>query len=890
MNWTGGSLQRHSKANANTVVKKQKQHFAKARLQSRSHHFRPPSSISSVPVPSLKNPLASKTQSSAALSPNHDLAQGSVALPRSPASLQRTHTEHHSNTRQRQYGDQASNDKVARQVKPLFYVFSLLMVFCRQPAIANDVEYARNDLLGISDWVGLATTRPARFNKGGRDDMKKFGRRRKVTSLKRKHAEPEAITSGLMQPIRRAARQMSSLRTEDISVRVGSNIHRTQTTPSMLGIQGSAKPREETSDGLMHPPAAPGRSGTSDTASNKSRHSKRRSPEPVLASQVVRTTTFESPNGASLVSLNEAVDLHLDSWDRVRTHSSYSRSQTNDSIAMLPSDPGFVLPSGSHGTGHGSSVSQNRNRLAESAFTRDHSQRQSSTVSTPSIIERGLAVGVLELEAGQSSGPARLRQGSYRLPSTPRLRMSENTQSVLSPQLPSPSVFVPTVTETSPRYTLEEQVDLEQRVEELEHIASNGANGGRRISGRHSPLPTRYSPVLSRQSHSGDDQKAHSTRKINRPALAPVPKPAADNEAWMKFVFPDEERENRNIFEIDATHLRNQRVTQRPAKSINSGLLSDQAGSSSLQVRSNCLRSESRRVESSQSVKTGANASLFIPVSQTHAPTETDFLSMFSPMEGCLDERAMNLSEYNNAAQTEHSFWGTSELEPQRSRPSPIAAADAYDRPRVPAKRPAQSFLEKDPATSRKRRTYEPVPPQQRPSLSGFGSSIKAMHGSLKIPAIRDRPLARSPPLFLLPQDLTTDPIWPSAQIRSTAGPRSLNSVAERTDSPVSIFIPSDGLAVESSVSSSSRLATPSTIGRTPMQGFHLRSGVSRDLIELQFPSPGYGSDSIISSSHAVSVRDDSKSTMVNIHTATPRNFTPRQTQISAHIPLWSES
>ena len=33
MNWTGGRLHRHSKANANVLVKTQKQHFARARLQ-----------------------------------------------------------------------------------------------------------------------------------------------------------------------------------------------------------------------------------------------------------------------------------------------------------------------------------------------------------------------------------------------------------------------------------------------------------------------------------------------------------------------------------------------------------------------------------------------------------------------------------------------------------------------------------------------------------------------------------------------------------------------------------------------------------------------------------------------------------------------------------------
>ena len=321
---------------------------------------------------------------------------------------------------------------------------------------------------------------------------------------------------------------------------------------------------------------------------------------------------------------------------------------------MLPSDPGFVLPSGSHGRGHGSSVCQNRNRLAESAITRDHSQRQSSRVSIPSIIERGLAVGVLGFESGQSSGPARLRQSSYRLPSTPRLRMSENTQSVLSPQLPSASIFVPTMTETSPRYTLEEQVDLEQRVEELEHIASNGANGGRRTLGRQTPLPTRYSPLLSLQGHSRDDQQADSILKINRPALAPVPNPTADNEAWMKFVFPNEVARKSKQFSNRYQPLSQPAGSPsvRPGR-LTSELLSVQAGSSSLQLRSNYPRSESRRVESSQSVNTGANTSLFIPTSQAHAPTETDFLSKFSPMEGCLDERAMDLSIYNNAAQTE---------------------------------------------------------------------------------------------------------------------------------------------------------------------------------------------------------------------------------------------
>ena len=62
MNWTGGSLQRHSRANPDTLVKKQKQHFAKARLQSRSHYFRPPSSVPPVlnGLTPLKKPRSSQ--------------------------------------------------------------------------------------------------------------------------------------------------------------------------------------------------------------------------------------------------------------------------------------------------------------------------------------------------------------------------------------------------------------------------------------------------------------------------------------------------------------------------------------------------------------------------------------------------------------------------------------------------------------------------------------------------------------------------------------------------------------------------------------------------------------------------------------------------------------
>jgi hypothetical protein len=56
MNWTGGRLQRHSKANANATLKTQKQYFAKARLQQQNgRRARSPLLFSTFKVPLKPN-------------------------------------------------------------------------------------------------------------------------------------------------------------------------------------------------------------------------------------------------------------------------------------------------------------------------------------------------------------------------------------------------------------------------------------------------------------------------------------------------------------------------------------------------------------------------------------------------------------------------------------------------------------------------------------------------------------------------------------------------------------------------------------------------------------------------------------------------------------------
>jgi hypothetical protein len=75
MNWTGGSLQRHSKANANAVLKRQKENFAKARLRLRPQQPR----IMTLTPSARRSNVPSETKlRQTALEPSIDVNSGSL--------------------------------------------------------------------------------------------------------------------------------------------------------------------------------------------------------------------------------------------------------------------------------------------------------------------------------------------------------------------------------------------------------------------------------------------------------------------------------------------------------------------------------------------------------------------------------------------------------------------------------------------------------------------------------------------------------------------------------------------------------------------------------------------------------------------------------------------
>ena len=921
MNWTGGSLQRHSKANANTLVKKQKQHFAKARLQSRSRHIRLSSAGPSIAELPQYAPLLRKRRSSPIALGTQDSTQKSVRGNEAFGTVWRLSENPNSQFARREPSNQSTEDEAGRQDNPGVRAMPSLMFSDRQPDDTNGVDHARKDLLETSDWVGLTTMRPARFNRSVRDEMEKVGRRRKITSLKRRRAGLHAHADGQTYHAVQPARQVPSVRTEDISVRVGSNIHRTQTTPSNCAGKGSTQLPENHL--IESAPLASSRDelGSADTGLKTSENGNRSFWEKATAGQTMSASDSGPQKETCLIPLNRAIDLNLSSWDMIREHSSRSGSQTNARVSILPSDPSFLSPlDGEFGMVVKCNLSPEVNTNDEAAILQDYA----SVSITQNIVQRGIAVGVLETAAEeQPTSPPFIQQDVYQKLSSPV--RTKHAKLVQSPTLPSLDAAVSNLIERSPRFTLESQVELERTVQGLENRANSSGNvafapppgdrhvrladeaqalpgvsafhrglGPQSTDHRFSPilaskmdvlqtssglsLPTRHSSSVSLRCHNQDDGQTLPNSTCNK-VLTPTPNATIENDTWMKFVFPDDFRKVQHGFQFDNSHLQHKPKRARgPAKSFTNELISVQGGSGSLRDREH----------SSYSNHTGANTSLFIPSQQNCDPSETDFLSYLSPMEGCLDERVVDVSVYNNPARTEHSSWTTSAQNPQRSRLSGIPSEELRPKLLVPAKRTASHLLERETANPRLRHIYESA------TSPVFSDDRSSNHSTGAMQRSAGRHISRKSPIFRTPQRSAVtystnrvETMQARVQDYSARSEQSLGPTFDRRRSPASIFIPSDGLAAESSSAVSTGMAARSMKSNAPTESCRLWSDVSHDSTGLSDPNPARVHEPVFFSSRDTPAYGDTKSNMVNIHTASPRRCARPHRQLSTQIPLW---
>ncbi|EXJ70885.1 uncharacterized protein A1O5_05877 [Cladophialophora psammophila CBS 110553] len=985
MNWTGGSLQRHSKANANALVKKQKQHFAQARLRPGSRPSCPPSSAFSIHK-APRQQLALKTRqfprrASESENPAYGLdrkEEGSIGG-RQPSETKILRSS------DGQVKGQASDDeRPSRQGNNEFTVGSNANNIHRQMGNADSLEHARKALLGKSDWVSIATARPVRFNQVIRDEIKGLGRRRKRAQLKQGTSMPQRNSGQGELRSTRPARHVPSLRTEEISLRIGSNIHRTQTTSSFVGCK---EPIQTVAGAIDEPNHSDKVQGRNETHHTSREISERRSIGKIRAHarepRRGRIAELDSADEGNFITLEEAVGLGLTSWDKVRGHAR-SGTQTNASIVNPPSSGAFPDPLGAkHDARCNLAPYQQDNPYAISGGSHRHSSPQAPIPALPDIIQRVITVGLLEDGPGYGSSPP-LFSGPYLHPShalRPVRTPSVDESIHVAPGVAC-DVAVGAELGLRPRFTLEDQVKLEQAVGDLERERQQGRDSffsadslgqsdttdSLRCPNNISvstvgvvseTAPSKHAPIFkSNESESdglhrpstgisgylaksvtkerrsrGEDIASHVTSERAKFVPSPgfeeaIPRltdrsPGVpftfrsrkqgdqvsasgrkttsslsksidmDNEAWMRYVFPEEFGQIQDGFHFETSHLPPRSTASWPEviPAINKPSCA-QHGTSSLWLESEQPSSDPDLFDSPKSVPTAVNTSIFIHSPQHLDHSETDFLSHLSPMEGHFDEGLVDISLYNNAPMTEP---GPNTSSAGKLQKPGHPEASALPRSLVPAKRRAlgpQGGRTSSSCWLRSMDCSSPksLPPSHsQPSPWSMSNTTNAVRDSTKttIPGRSDA--ARPPQATVSPFRVngfgkTQNPVHDN----SRTGAQGLGTVAHMEDPPASIFITSDQLTAAASPFRSCRITRSTIDDYSRRASFHLWSDVSisppTQSATLE-PVDAPPSTSVPSMSNDRN-RDDP---IVNIHAHPSRDLITETTRCPTQIPLWSE-
>lgn len=461
MNWTGGSLQRHSKANANVLAKRQKQHFANVRLrshlQSRHQPFLPSPSILSIPA-GLERESPSRKRRSSQINP-----QGQDRLCPSHYKIRRVLANVRSVPENNKLGQEAVGVGKYRQDIYRCWGHLFANAVLSRGENANSVDYARRHLLQKSDWVGLSITRPARLRQSGRHDMDELDRQRKVSLVKDKRARSQNArrrrAERTMRPAPARKVDLSSLLTEDISLRGGSNMHHTQTTPSIFARVGSTYTSPGALVGSTSATACQDEPMTVESSSDTPASFDRESSLEERTANVKAVIEAEraSAEELSLISLEKARGLQLTSWDMIRAHA----AKLGGSTSCPPSDP-MLLPASNRRTDEQAAIdlSRQHNPLAPIASHPQYLTHASSPMQ-PSSMQRGHPLGTIA-DAGSFS----LSPPHFQPQVSPGNQVYGNlrTHNIMqSPHLVSQAANIHAGTDRSPRFTIEEQVDQERR-------------------------------------------------------------------------------------------------------------------------------------------------------------------------------------------------------------------------------------------------------------------------------------------------------------------------------------------------------------------------------------------------------------------------------------------
>ncbi len=345
MNWTGGRLQRHSKANANATRKAQKQHFAKARLQHQSGRPVPsPLQFSTFKVPLKQTGKVDQDQNRGIkrrkcpkeLGMSHvcsilPVIDNGKASSEPRTKCRRFDCQPSINPDHSDGGLISSTHVHQRNIETDSNAQPVSEKKSRKSAQAgrNTLDAVKRSLLGRSDWMGLNVARPLRMKFPSAHELESIGRRRKVTA-EDKQRRDVARTGYHRGPLpdtvlqsRLHQHHFDDAPKEVASIRIGSHIHQSQTTtmPHPPKKQASKICQSESSESMLLDREVPTYHNSIYGGSN--------SGDPLTASTVSAEQSKCPSLEKSLVSLEQVRDS--ETFDEVKAKS--------DSISKRGSPP-----------------------------------------------------------------------------------------------------------------------------------------------------------------------------------------------------------------------------------------------------------------------------------------------------------------------------------------------------------------------------------------------------------------------------------------------------------------------------------------------------------------------------------------------------------------------
>ena len=484
------------------------------------------------------------------------------------------------------------------------------------------LDTVKRKLLRRSDWMGLSVARPRHLAFPSAEERENLGRRRKV--LKVEHSSRHInrpLTRHHVGDIGTARHDRpGEMQKEDISIRVGSNIHQSQTTSvsKSSGELESINSHGVSSGSMLLDQEVRSLENTQAPSGRGSPSSRKASEKGPL-----------SEDEYGLITSLSAV-RHIQSFDGVKAQSDLLREQ--QSIRNGGKSPGKVVRK------------DDETRLStesSSSVIKGDRILQSNSSITPSLCSRPQLGKELSTSGAKRPTDACHDSSAAGHPANSSGRATKSSEPpILTTSAGRPNSQESRCSQTGNKrtaeFTLVHQVEAEKWSNRVgsSFLRSNA----------------------KRKSHQLNDASNH-TAPLSPSHLREGSAPNDEDQAWRRFIFTDKmDKVDERLYAQDG------RYKHRWARPHSLDELSLPEDSDAEESRSGSKPD----LTPVPTYRTSANTTIFEPINTmrdslvgSEEPSESDFLSQLSPMEGQLDERINNISVYANPARTKRDSLGS---------------------------------------------------------------------------------------------------------------------------------------------------------------------------------------------------------------------------------------